>query len=189
MAKHKDPVRFKVRGQYPFPIDMLRYDGCIPDSERDSYLIIGVSDAIARTPGEVEITLKSFYDLPRGPTVARWRSFAWEVTEIWSERDHKFVRVFRDDKPERNQAASNEAVLHALKDVGLTFGDCVKAFAALGDELQFVKFARDKHQEEGEVEIDEPTVVSISEGVGPDDEGGAYVMAWVYVEAPPKTES
>jgi hypothetical protein len=46
---------------------------------------------------------------------------------------------------------------------------------ATDDEIQF---ARDRHGEEGEVEIDEPAIVSR----GADD--GCYVQAWVWVPAP-----
>jgi hypothetical protein len=46
---------------------------------------------------------------------------------------------------------------------------------ATDDEIQF---ARDRHGEEGEVEIDEPAIVSR----GADD--GCYVQAWVWVPSP-----
>ena len=41
---------------------------------------------------------------------------------------------------------------------------------------QYIQAAKNKHEHEGEVEIDEPTVISRS------SDGGAYVQAWVWVD-------
>lgn len=40
----------------------------------------------------------------------------------------------------------------------------------------WVQAARDRHQDDGEVEVDDLAVISLSE------DGGAYVMAWVWVD-------
>lgn len=58
--------------------------------------------------------------------------------------------------------------LAALKEQGLSFGNCVEAFGE--EESPFAKAAKGYRS----VEVDEPTVISQSEG-------GAYVMAWVWV--------
>jgi hypothetical protein len=174
----KGPVRFKVTGHYPFPIDMLRYDRCTPDCEVDSYKIISVSDAIARREGPVTITLRSHSESPGVPTIGRWRSFGWDVTSVWSDREAQFIKSYSDAKPERD--TDYVQVLKAMRDEGLTFGSCVQAFGAVGDEVPFVKAASAKYGREGEVEIDDTAVVSKSEGIG-GDAGGAYVMGWLYV--------
>ncbi len=63
--------------------------------------------------------------------------------------------------------------LAALKTNGLMFGDCISAFAAAVDD-PYAAAARNEAKE-GEVEVDDCTVVSIS------DDGGAYVMAWIWI--------
>ncbi len=66
--------------------------------------------------------------------------------------------------------------LDALIDGGLTFSDCVKAFAARQDDPNdVVGAARDQYQDEGSVEIDDNAIIS-------DSDEGAYVMAWVWVD-------
>jgi len=45
-------------------------------------------------------------------------------------------------------------------------------------DREYVDLARQKWQKEGEIEIDDNAVVSIS------DDGGAYVQAWVWVYDP-----
>lgn len=65
-----------------------------------------------------------------------------------------------------------------LDDAGVTFADCVAAFAAPdGDPL--VEAARVQYHREGEIEIDQTTVLSGSKG-----SGGDYVLAWVWVDNP-----
>lgn len=74
---------FHVRGTWPFPVDMLRYDDAKPSAPVDQSLIEHLS---ADTPGPevfddnnrlavVTVTLKG----PRRPTEARWASFLWRV--------------------------------------------------------------------------------------------------------------
>lgn len=66
-----------------------------------------------------------------------------------------------------------------LIDEGLTFGDCVTAFAArrTPDELRYVALAKDLARD-GELEIDDDAIVSGS------SDAGDYVMAWVWVDDP-----
>ncbi len=74
-----------------------------------------------------------------------------------------------------------EDVRELLAAHGLTFADCVRAFAADdGDPL--VEAARKQHHCEGEIEIDQMTVRSGSDGPGD------YVMAWVWVDTPEEAE-
>lgn len=63
--------------------------------------------------------------------------------------------------------------LKVLKDAGLTFSDCVTAFAD-SDENSFVIAAKELASLEEYLEVDSPTVVSPSKD-------GAYVQAWIWV--------
>lgn len=67
---------------------------------------------------------------------------------------------------------TNQQVLAELKGKGMTFGECVTAFAA-EESNPFVRCAQDQAQE-GSIEVDSKTVVSESEN-------GAYVQAWMWV--------
>lgn len=66
------------------------------------------------------------------------------------------------------------AALRHLRHKGLTFSQCVEAFADPA-EARTVEKARGMARE-GELEVDEITVVSRGE------DNGAYVMAWLWVE-------
>lgn len=69
--------------------------------------------------------------------------------------------------------------LEKLIDSGLSFGDAMNAFAAKRDaiDLAFVEAAK-KQVQEGTLEVDENAATSRS-----DDTSGAYVQAWIWVEA------
>lgn len=75
----RTPRVVRVRGARSFPIDMLRYDGLIPDSSADSAKIEATF-----TPGSrgeaVEVRLLAL-DGTHGATVGRWESFGWHVLE------------------------------------------------------------------------------------------------------------
>ena len=58
---------------------------------------------------------------------------------------------------------------------GLTFSDCIRAFAAPNDHPAIVK-ARETIARDGEIEIDDHTLISGSDGPG------EYVLAWVWVD-------
>lgn len=73
--------RFTVRGTYPFPTDMLRYDQAYPRSEQDSYKI---RDSISRElegPIDIELAVKIVDRRFWEPTNARWESFGWTVVK------------------------------------------------------------------------------------------------------------
>ena len=73
--------RFTVVGNYPFPLDMLRYDGCYPASTEDataiSASIRGERDEGMGFPRGHSVTLYS----NRAPTEGRWQSFLWHVVK------------------------------------------------------------------------------------------------------------
>ncbi len=68
------------------------------------------------------------------------------------------------------------AALRTLVAKGLTFGHCTDAFRPSSeDELAYVQQAEAQDHHDGELEIPSNAVVSLG------DNGGAYVMAWVWV--------
>ena len=76
--------RFYVEGQGPFPIDMLRYDRAWPDSEPDAYSISRTFDHYLPPKGTSRAIRLAMFD-NHGPTVGRWDSFGWKVTEVTKE--------------------------------------------------------------------------------------------------------
>ena len=69
---------FKVRGAWPFPFDMLRYDHCYPATSFDANIIENMQFETT-SMGVVQIELRTRSEF--GPTPARWKSFTWEVLE------------------------------------------------------------------------------------------------------------
>ena len=72
---------FSVQGESPFPLDMLRHDGCWPADTESVWNIY-----ISITHGAIQSSLKSAPARPtirlrstEKPTVARWASFGWRV--------------------------------------------------------------------------------------------------------------
>lgn len=74
-------IPLRVRGRAPFPIDMLRYDCCIPATERDASTIrlLQSADANDLGPEQWTIELIRFVVEPGVPSISRWKSFGWEV--------------------------------------------------------------------------------------------------------------
>jgi hypothetical protein len=67
--------RFYMRGDFEFPIDMLRYDRCTPNTETDSHDIAATYRGIAA----VVVELRAVNDNRNWrPTVGRWQSFGWK---------------------------------------------------------------------------------------------------------------
>jgi hypothetical protein len=73
-----------------------------------------------------------------------------------------------------------QSVLEELARGGLTFSECVHFFSGRQSarDLGFVELAREQYEDEGTLEFDDAPIVS-----GSDEEVGAYVMAWVWVDA------
>lgn len=66
-----------VRGRGEFPLDMLRYDRCSPESETDSYNIAKTfSNPLDRW--EIQVVRKVTSKSDKW-TVARWQSFGVEI--------------------------------------------------------------------------------------------------------------
>jgi hypothetical protein len=77
MARSKHDLKiFMVRGSWPFPFDMLRYDSCHPYTENDS----GILETLSRDTtdaGVVELTLAT--SDTTAPTHRRWNANGWVV--------------------------------------------------------------------------------------------------------------
>lgn len=78
MAKLKQHI-FQVKGGWPFPIDMLRYDDAHPLTESDKALIERLSTENAQSTEDIRnthvVTLVSHHR----PAEGRWSSFLWRV--------------------------------------------------------------------------------------------------------------
>ena len=72
-------VRFKVKGNFQFPIDMLRHDQCYPLTPTDSATIS--NSYLARNPEGFEVELGTYtsHRWANVPNVERWASFGWFV--------------------------------------------------------------------------------------------------------------
>lgn len=69
-------IAYTVTGVLPFPVDMVRYDQAWPSSQDDADR---VERSIKREiDGPVSVRINSV----RAPTIGRWASFGWEVTNI-----------------------------------------------------------------------------------------------------------
>lgn len=78
MTKH-DEHTFHVRGFWPFPHDMLRYDTCYPAHERDG-LLLDRLDNERDLAGMVVVELASRSERA-APTHGRWKSRGWTVVQ------------------------------------------------------------------------------------------------------------
>lgn len=83
-------IDFEVEGRGDFPLDMLRYDGCWP---ADGHAVAQIERTYARDherygplaathPERRTIRLRMYSEHRIGPTVDRWRSFGWNVSEF-----------------------------------------------------------------------------------------------------------
>jgi hypothetical protein len=63
-----------------FPIDMLRYDQAIPESEQDSVNIASSMHPRSVSQRTIRVVM------PRQPTMARWESFGWKVIAVDERR-------------------------------------------------------------------------------------------------------
>lgn len=70
-----------ARGRPDFPVDMLRYDGLVPNREQDSYTIGRAREE--RVPGEaMQVELRRYAERNWKPTDGRWDSFGWRVVDL-----------------------------------------------------------------------------------------------------------
>lgn len=76
--------KFKVKSTgHLFPLDMLRYDQCFPARPDD---IMALEDITAERDNYESNSNKEYsivlYTIRKSPTVERWQSFGWYVTEV-----------------------------------------------------------------------------------------------------------
>ena len=76
---------FKVTGRFSFPVDMLRYDGAYPHSTEDGVKLSEAIQLRQREPVTIELSAAHFVKSWE-PTVARWKSFGWDVLPEWRTR-------------------------------------------------------------------------------------------------------
>lgn len=67
------------------------------------------------------------------------------------------------------------AALETLKAQGLCFSEIVPLYGESADDNRYVAYARENLTREGEIEVDDPAVVSDG------DDKGCYILAWVWV--------
>lgn len=73
---------FIVKGNLPFPLDMLRYDSCWPKDSRDA---LDIQRSFDPMQGEIRVELECACANPHGaPTIGRWESFGWKVVSMSS---------------------------------------------------------------------------------------------------------
>ncbi len=75
--------RAKVVGSGPFPVDMLRYDVCYPDTQEDATAIVHSVKILPLEDRPTSVTLvqASAFKQPNW-TPLRWRSFGWTLEEV-----------------------------------------------------------------------------------------------------------
>jgi hypothetical protein len=84
----------------------------------------------------------------------------------------------RGESSEASRASLEERLAHRLLRLardGLDFSTCVRTFGVKADLDPIARTARLNYQREGELEIDDYTVVSRG------DDCGAYVMSWLWI--------
>jgi hypothetical protein len=128
-----------------------------------------------------------------GSVPSSWLVFGWNAETqlaLLAEIDRRGIAhgdldavkaVFAELKPPRQRKTPPKSKpgsiarrFARLRADGLTFADCVKAWAA-DDDDKYVVYAREHLAREGAVEFDDHVVLS-------DSSGGNYVMAWIWVD-------
>lgn len=84
LYRHLFQVSLKPGLTRAFPLDMLRYDHCIPATSEDVGKIVDtLADYVSDLDNESEltITLSAYWEKPYKPKAERWRSFGWQVVD------------------------------------------------------------------------------------------------------------
>lgn len=76
-------IRFRVQGSGTFPFDMLRYDGCYPESQDDVHRMLdsAYADPTLGTVRIVNLIQPVVAGFKKVVTVERWESFGWKVIQ------------------------------------------------------------------------------------------------------------
>lgn len=62
------------------PLDMMRYDNCVPATEQEAGKLERIALQCA-TPEDHTVTFRRFSNTPEGPTAGRWASFNCRIVE------------------------------------------------------------------------------------------------------------
>lgn len=76
--------RFTVASaRAPFPVDMLRYDTCVPSTEKDADRIVWSIEDQSGVMFRINLVrYAASREQAMEPTSGRWASFGWEVVSI-----------------------------------------------------------------------------------------------------------
>lgn len=76
--------KFKVAGSGDFAFDMLRYDTCVPATEKDAYHLGRVDSRHDESDQRRRVTLVRYAETwgRAEPTFDRWRSQGWIVVAV-----------------------------------------------------------------------------------------------------------
>jgi hypothetical protein len=72
-------VAVTVEGAGSFPVDMLRYDSCVPDGQEDVVKVFAEPGSEGWRRRRVNLRMYAPAGGRVGPTTARWESFMWRV--------------------------------------------------------------------------------------------------------------
>jgi hypothetical protein len=86
MARKTQIDSFIVEGSSRFPLDMLRYDVCVPHSSEDVQKIQDTVREFPESTVRIKLLLRKAV---RTITLGRWRSFGWQVVEAIQEDGSK----------------------------------------------------------------------------------------------------
>jgi len=77
--------KFEVESRHRFPLDMLRYDNCYPNNGDSVQAMYDSFDRVKNDDGSCGpyLVMMTAYS---EPTVGRWQSFGWSVSNITSFR-------------------------------------------------------------------------------------------------------
>lgn len=134
---------------HPFPIDMLRYDNCVPASEPDANIIRSTffDHGTERAGVGTIVEVAKFY--PTGgnhaPTYGRWESFGWRVltdTEIEDLRNQR-VRAQIDGAIRHKAPRSTWSVLKT--DPVIVIEDLDQGMSVTNDAERVCQFLVAKH--------------------------------------------
>ena len=79
-------IKFTVTGCGNFPFDMLRYDGCFPRAVEDAARMARPEYGSPDRSMPRSVTLVSYSNSAARPTIGRWQSFGWSVSNTELER-------------------------------------------------------------------------------------------------------
>ena len=148
MNKAKETAtQFTVIGRGEFPMDMLRYDGCYPKSEKDTVTM--QSDGLREVM--LHKTLNWGHSKIWSPTVGRWNSFGWAVLgdlpdyERGLVRESYDLRAYKagDDEPRRDGRRDGHTLTHNAKLITRLRTPMVKSRVGVSSRHPFVAEARD----------------------------------------------